>query len=109
VRHFAMPSSGVVPGPAASTIISGLVLDDTDTPIPNATASIQGTNLSALTNAQGQFTIANAPVGDIVLYVNGATSTSPYTFPTLSCQMATIPGVNNTQRAPGLPACARHQ
>jgi hypothetical protein len=89
-------SSGVVPGPAANTIVSGLVLDDTDTPIPNATASIQGTNLSALTNAQGQFTIANAPVGDIVLYINGATSTSPYTFPTLSFQMATIPGVNNT-------------
>jgi hypothetical protein len=89
-------SSGVVPGPAANTIVSGLVLDDTDAPIPNATASIQGTNLSALTNAQGQFTIANAPVGDIVLYINGATSTSPYTFPTLSFQMATIPGVNNT-------------
>jgi hypothetical protein len=89
-------SSGVVPGPVANTIVSGLVVDDTDQPIPNATASIQGTNLSALTNAQGQFTIANAPVGDIVLYINGSTSTSSYTFPTLSFQMATIPGVNNT-------------
>ena len=89
-------SSGVVAGPAANTIVSGLVVDDTDTPIPNATASLQGTNLSALTNAQGQFTIANAPVGDIVLYINGGTSTSSFTFPTLSFQMATIPGVNNT-------------
>ncbi|MFZ0319761.1 MAG: PKD domain-containing protein [Candidatus Sulfotelmatobacter sp.] len=89
-------SSGVVPGPVAETIVSGLVLDDADQPIPNATASIQSTNLSALTNAQGQFTIANAPVGDIVLYIDGSTSTSSYTFPTLSFQMATIPGVNNT-------------
>jgi hypothetical protein len=95
-KPAAFVSSGVVPGPAANTMVSGLVLDDTDAPIPNATASIQGTNLSALTNAQGQFTIANAPVGDIVLYINGATSTSSYTFPTLSFQMATIPGVNNT-------------
>jgi len=89
-------SSGVVPGPAANTVVSGLVLDDTDQPIPNATASIKGTNLSALTNAQGQFTITNVPVGDIVLYVNGGTSTSSFTFPTLSFQMATVPGVNNT-------------
>ena len=89
-------SSGVVPGPISSTTVSGIVLDDSEQPIPNATASIKNTNLSALTNAQGQFTIANAPVGDIVLYVDGSTSTSSYTFPTLSFQMATIPGVNNT-------------
>ncbi len=89
-------SSGVVPGLASQTVVSGIVLDDAEQPIANATASIQNTNLSALTNSQGQFTIASAPVGDIVLYVDGSTSTSSYTFPTLSFQMATIPGVNNT-------------
>ena len=89
-------SSGVVPGPAANTTVSGMVVDDSDQPIANATASIQNTNLSARTNAQGQFTIGSAPVGDIVLYIDGSTSTSTYTFPTLSFQMATVPGINNT-------------
>jgi hypothetical protein len=89
-------SSGTVPGPASSTTVTGVVLDNAEQPIPNATASIQNTNLSALTNAQGQFTITNAPVGDIVLFIDGSTSTSSYTFPTLSFQMATVPGINNS-------------
>jgi hypothetical protein len=93
-------SSGVVPGPVANTVVSGIVLDNAEQPIPNATASISNTNLSALTNAQGQFTITNAPVGDIVLFVDGSTSTSSFTFPTLSFQMATIPGINNTLGRP---------
>ena len=88
-------SSGVVPGPVSSTSISGIVLDNADQPIPNVTARVKNTNLSALTNAQGQFTITNAPVGDIVLYVDGSTSTRPETFPTLSFQMATIGGIDN--------------
>jgi len=87
--------SAVVPGPIASTTLTGIVLDNAEQPIPNATASIRNTNLSALTNAQGQFTIAGVPVGDLVLYVDGSTSTSPYTFPTLSFQIATIAGINN--------------
>ena len=89
-------ASGVVPGPLANTTVSGMVLDNAEQPIPNATAIIKNTNLSARTNAQGQFTISNAPVGDIVLYIDGSTSTSTYTFPTLSFQMATIPGINNS-------------
>jgi hypothetical protein len=93
-------SSGVVPGPVANTIVSGVVLDNAEQPIPNTTASIENTNLSALTNAQGQFTIVNAPVGDIILFIDGSTSTSSYTFPTLSFQMATIPGINNTLGRP---------
>jgi len=102
-------SSGVIRGPVAATVVSGLVLDDAEQPIVNATASIQGTNLSARTNSQGQFTIASAPVGDIVLYVDGGTSTSSYTFPTLSFQMATIPGINNTLGHPVyLPAIDTH-
>lgn len=88
-------SSGVVPGPASSTSVTGIVLDNAEQPIPNATASIKGTNLSALTDNHGQFSIAGAPVGDIVLFVDGSTSTSSETFPTLSFQMATIPGIAN--------------
>jgi hypothetical protein len=93
-------SSGVVPGPPANTVVSGIVLDNAEQPIANATASIENTNLSALTNAQGQFMILNAPVGDIVLFIDGSTSTSTYTFPTLSFQITTIPGINNTLGRP---------
>jgi hypothetical protein len=89
-------SSAAVPGPLANTTVSGTVFDDADHPIPNATASIKGTNLSALTNASGRFSIANAPVGNIVLFVDGSTSTDPVTYPTLSFQMATMPGVDNS-------------
>jgi Glucodextranase, domain B/PKD domain/Viral BACON domain/Carboxypeptidase regulatory-like domain len=100
VPPAAFASSGVVSGPVGNTTVSGIVLDNAEQPIPNATASIQNTNLSAVTNAQGQFTIPNAPVGDIVLFIDGSTSTSPTTFPTLSFQMATIPGINNTLGRP---------
>ena len=89
-------ASALVPGPATSTAVTGLVLDNADQPIPNATASIRGTNLSARTDAQGNFSIANAPVGDLVLFVDGSTSTRTETFPTLSFQMATVSGVNNS-------------
>ncbi len=93
-------SSGVVPGPVANTTVSGVVLDDANEPIVNATASIKGTNLSALTNASGRFTITNAPVGDIVLFIDGSTSTDPESYPTLSFQMATLPGIDNNLSGP---------
>jgi hypothetical protein len=96
----AFRSSGVVPGPVENTVITGIVLDDANQPIPNATASVKGTNLSALTNASGRFTIVNAPVGDIVLFIDGSTSTESETYPTLSFQMATIPGIDNTLPGP---------
>jgi hypothetical protein len=93
-------SSAVIAGPVANTSVSGIVLDDSDQPIPNARASIEGTTLSAITDATGRFTIPGAPVGNIVLFVNGITSTRSETFPTLSFQMATVPGIDNTLSAP---------
>ncbi len=93
-------SSGVVPGPAANTTVSGIVLDNANLPIPDATASIKGTFLSALTNPSGRFTIPNAPVGNIVLYVDGSGAKRVESFPTLSFQMVTIPGIDNTLPGP---------
>ncbi len=93
-------SSAIIAGSPAGTTIAGVVLDNADQPIPNVTVSVKGTNFSALTNPSGQFTIANAPVGNIVLYVDGSTSTRPETFPTLSFQMATVPGVENSLSGP---------
>jgi Big-like domain-containing protein/glucodextranase-like protein/carboxypeptidase family protein len=93
-------SSGVAGGIVTNTTVSGIVLDNANVPIPNATASIKDTNFSARTDAQGQFTIKNAPVGNIVLYVDGSTSSRPETFPTLSFQMATVSGIDNTLGGP---------
>jgi hypothetical protein len=99
-RPASFLSSGVVPGPVAGTTVSGIVLDDANEPIINATASIKGTSLSALTDASGHFSIAHAPVGDIVLFIDGTTSTDQDSYPTLSFQMATIPGTDNALPGP---------
>jgi predicted methyltransferase MtxX (methanogen marker protein 4) len=93
-------ASGLVPGDAASTTVSGIILDNTDTAIANATATIVGTNLSALSDAQGNFTIANAPVGKIVLLIDGRSSSRPETFPTLSFDLVTLAGQDNTVGGP---------
>ncbi len=89
-------ATGVAPGPAAQTRVSGVVLDNTDHPVPNASAKIVGTPLAAMTNDHGQFSIAGAPVGTITLIVDGRTSTRPETFPFLAFQMMTIAGQDNT-------------
>jgi hypothetical protein len=93
-------SSSVVPGPPSNTTISGVVLDDANQPIVNVTASIKGTNLSALTNPSGHFTIANVPVGDLVLFIDGSTSTESDSYPTLSFQMTTLSGIDNQLPGP---------
>jgi hypothetical protein len=99
-RPAVFQSSGFVPGPVANTTVSGVVLDDANQPIANVTASIKGTSLSALTNASGRFTISNVPVGDLVLFIDGSTSTDPESYPTLSFQIATVPGIDNTLPGP---------
>jgi hypothetical protein len=88
-------ASAVTPKNPANTLVTGLVLDNANQPIPNATASIKGTNLSALTDANGRFTITGAPVGAIVLFIDGATSTRPETFPFLEFTMVTVAGQDN--------------
>jgi hypothetical protein len=93
-------ASGMTPNDPANTVVTGIVLDNANQPIPNATASIQGTNLSALTDAKGQFTIAHAPVGSLVLYIDGSTSTRPENFPFLEFPMVTVAGQDNHLGAP---------
>ena len=93
-------ASGVITGPVSATTISGVVLDNASQPIPNARASVKGAQVFALTNAQGQFTIPGAPVGDVLLYVDGTFSTRPERFPTLSFQLTTLPGIDNVLPGP---------
>jgi IPT/TIG domain/Glucodextranase, domain B len=88
-------ASGITPKNPASTTVTGLVLDNANQPIPNATASIKDTNLSALTDANGRFSIPAAPVGAVVLFVDGSTSTRPEVFPFLEFPMVTVAGQDN--------------
>jgi hypothetical protein len=98
-------ASGKTPSNPANTRVTGIVLDNANQPVPNATASIQGTNLSAFTDATGQFTIPNAPIGSIVLFVDGSTSTRSDSFPFLEFPMVTVSGQdNNLGRPIFLPA-----
>ena len=93
-------ASGKTPASPANTRVTGVVLDNANQPIPNATASIQNTNLSAFTDANGQFTITNAPTGSIVLFVDGSTSTRPESFPFLEFPMVTVAGQDNNLGRP---------
>jgi PKD repeat protein len=93
-------ASAYAPGPVANTSVSGVVLDNSNTPVPNATVTIQGTTLSTVTNASGNFTINGAPVGTVTLTVDGSTAATTETLPFLSFVLQDLPGQNNTLGKP---------
>ncbi|MGZ7062341.1 MAG: IPT/TIG domain-containing protein [Candidatus Angelobacter sp.] len=93
-------SSGLTPRSPASTIVSGIVLGDANEPLPNVTASIRGSNVSALTGPDGRFTITNAPVGSIDLFIDGSTSTDEEPYPFLEFPMVTVAGQDNHLSGP---------
>jgi len=101
-------ASGRAPGDASKTTISGVVLDNTDVPIPgvtirgvltnllNSNSSIVQTVAAVQTDAQGRFTITQAPVGFVKLLVDGSTAQRTGRYPTLDYDMVTVAGQNNT-------------
>jgi Glucodextranase, domain B len=91
---------GRIAGDPSQTTISGVILDNTDLPIPGVTVRIDGTQLTAQANDQGQFTIAGAPVGYVKLFIDGSTARRAGTWPMLEYAMYTIPGANNTLDQP---------
>jgi len=105
-------ASGMAPGPAANTAITGVLLDNTNNPIPGVTlrAILTGqyiqnpgslsTAPSVQTDAQGQFTLTPAPVGDVKLFVDGSTVQRTASYPSLEYDMVTISGQTNSV---GLP------
>lgn len=105
-------ASGRAPGDPAKTSISGVVLDNSNLPIPGVTVRAVLTNLlnsnsfiiqsvaAVRTDAQGQFTIPNAPVGFVKLLVDGSTAQRPGTYPTLDYDMVTVAGQVNTVSGP---------
>lgn len=96
-------ASGQALGPASITSISGLVEDDSNTPVAGATITLEGTSYTATSDQNGNFSISPAPVGTYLLKVDGHTSTrTDAIFPTLVYNITTIAGLNNTL---GMPVC----
>jgi PKD repeat protein len=93
-------ASGFSSGNPANTSVSGLVLDNAQNPVPNATASLLNTGLMTTTDVNGHFVINNVPVGTQTLLVDGSTTTLAETLPSLSFILQALPGQNNTINAP---------
>jgi TonB-linked SusC/RagA family outer membrane protein len=57
---------------AQGRTVTGKVQEDvTQAPIPGATVTVKGTDLGAITDADGAFTIENAPADALVLQISG--------------------------------------
>lgn len=97
---IAFLASGVLPGDVMQTSISGVVLDNSDVPVPGATITVVGTGLSAQSDAQGQFMLKPAPVGTVRLVVDGTTVLRPGSWVTLDYTLTTVAGHDNTLGMP---------
>lgn len=93
-------ASGFAQGDPNNTQVSGIVLDNTSTPVPNATVSLENTNYRTTTDANGHFSISPAPVGTVTLLVDGSTTSLAETLPSLTFVMQSLPGQNNTLNQP---------
>jgi hypothetical protein len=93
-------ASGLEPGDPAQTRISGVVLDNTNIPVPGVTLRIRGTALAATVTDQGQFVLTGVPVGDTHLFVDGSTAQRAGTWPDLEYDLVTVPGVDNKMPMP---------
>jgi hypothetical protein len=88
-------ASGRVAGDPANTRIRGVVLDNTDTPVPGVSLRIDGTTLVTQSDANGQFVLSGVPVGYVKLFADGSTSPRPGSWPMLEFFLYTIAGQDN--------------
>lgn len=93
-------ATGLGAGEAAATAISGVVLDNSNNPVPGVTLRILDTPLTAQADARGLFRIAGAPVGTLRMVVDGSTATRPGSWPDLEFVVTTVPGRDNTLGMP---------
>jgi hypothetical protein len=103
----AFTASGRIPGDPAATRITGVVLDNSNAPVPGVTiraflnnAAAQASlglppNIAVQADAQGQFTIQPAPVGFVKLIADGSTAQRPGKWPNLEYELVTVAGQNN--------------
>ncbi len=93
-------ATGRIPGDPSQTIVSGVVLDNTNQPVPGVTMHIEGTDLYSQADAQGQFALQPAPVGDVHLVADGSTALREGNWPRLVFEMVTVAGQDNTLGMP---------
>lgn len=108
----AFTASGRAPGEPQKTTVSGVVLDNSNAPIPGVTvravltnelhsnASVVASAVIAQTDAHGQFLIPGAPVGLVKLLVDGSTAQLPGVFPALEYDIVTVSGQDNNVGQP---------
>ncbi len=100
-------------GDPAATRISGVVLDNSDHPIPDVTIRLYRTNQGSnnnlplqvgtpvTTDARGAFLIQGAPIGYFKLMADGSTATAgEKRYPTLEYSLVTVAGQDNTVGMP---------
>lgn len=88
-------ATGLAAGRVEDTSFVGVVLDNTNTPIPGARVFIVGTNRITTTDAEGRFRLTRVPVGAVDLTINPSTTSRPEQFPSLSFQVVTVQGQEN--------------
>lgn len=108
----AFAASARAPGDPAATTVSGVVLDNSNNPIPGVTIRLFQTNQGntnnlpvqvgtpVQTDAKGTFLIQPAPVGFFKLMADGSTATSSQSYPPLEYDIVTIAGNDNTVGMP---------
>ncbi|WP_444919040.1 thrombospondin type 3 repeat-containing protein [Microbulbifer sp. JMSA003] len=93
-------ASAFIPGDAGTTSISGIVMDNQDTPLPGVTVRVDGTTREAMTDSEGQFKITEVPAGPVHLIADGSTTTVEGEYPALAYNLVTVSGVDNPLSAP---------
>ena len=100
VPRAGFTASAFVAGDAGNTAISGVVQDNQGKALPGTIITVDGTARTAVADAQGQFTVTQAPVGALRLLVDGSATSVEGNYPTLSYDMVTIAGVDNPLFSP---------
>lgn len=91
------------PGKLQDTKISGLVLDNSNRPMPEVEVKIKGKSFNereTKTDKKGRFVFENAPIGTVHLILDGATTSRKGEWPHLMFEMVTVSGQNNTVGMP---------
>lgn len=108
----AFAASARAPGNPANTSISGVVLDNSNNPIPGVTIRLFQTNQGnsnnlpvqigapIQTDEKGTFLIQPAPVGFFKLMADGTTAPGPNSYPPLEYDIVTVAGNDNTVGMP---------
>jgi hypothetical protein len=85
-------STALIAGLPEDTRFAGVVLDNTNTAIPNATIHIEGSDADVVTDEEGQFLVTGVPVGAIHLEIDASTTPRPQIFPGLAFEATTVAG-----------------